>query len=214
MSHKTVNCPNCGAPVEYLWSAAVQTTCPFCKSILVRRDVNVEKVGEVGDLPLDSSPIQIGTEGMFEKKSFTVVGRIMYEYERGGWNEWHIVFNDGTSGWLSDAQAEYAVSFLCPAPGPLPPADQLQPGQTFNWLNHAYAVTVVTYANYRGVEGELPFEYWNKELVGFADLLTTDAHFATIDYSEAQPLLFLGQAIDFLDLRFKNLREFEGWANV
>ncbi len=212
MSHKTVNCPNCGAPVEYLWSAAVQTTCPFCKSILVRRDVNVEKVGEVADLPLDASPIQIGTEGIYEKKSFQVVGRILYEYERGGWNEWHLVFNDGTSGWLSDAQAEYAVSFQRNAPQALPPASSLEPGQMFNWFGRTYAVTVVTPATYRGVEGELPFEYWDKEEVPFADLLTTDARFATIDYSEEKPLLFIGEAIEYDDLHLKNVRQFQGWS--
>ena len=123
MSDKTANCPNCGAPVTFLWSSAVQTTCPFCKSILVRRDVDLEKVGVVADLPLDSSPIQIGTEGIFEKKAFVVVGRILYEYDRGGWNEWHLIFNDGTSGWLSDAQDEYAISFLRAAPAPLPAAN-------------------------------------------------------------------------------------------
>ena len=25
----------------------------------------------------------------------------------GAWNEWHLRFDDDTSGWLSDAQAEY-----------------------------------------------------------------------------------------------------------
>ena len=49
-----------------------------------------------------------------------VAGRIVYEYDDGGWNEWHLVFADGASGWLSDAQAEYAVSTLVTPPGPLP----------------------------------------------------------------------------------------------
>jgi hypothetical protein len=211
MPGKTANCPNCGAPVEFLWSAAIQTTCPFCKSVIVRRDVDLVKVGEMADLPPDASPIQIATEGIYQKKTFVVVGRILYEYERGGWNEWHIIFNDGTSGWLSDAQAEYAVSFLRNAPSALPPASGLQPGQTFNWFGHEYSVTVVTPAEYRGVEGELPFEYWNKQEVPFADLLTTDARFATIDYSDTNPILFIGEAVEYDDLHLKNVRIFEGW---
>jgi hypothetical protein len=104
MSSPAANCPNCGAPVKFLWSSAVQTTCEFCHSILVRTDVDLKKVGEVADLPPDASPIQIGTEGAYQNKSFVVVGRIIYEYEQGGWNEWHIVYNDGSSGWLADAQ--------------------------------------------------------------------------------------------------------------
>ena len=95
MSERVANCPNCGAPIKFLWSSAVQTTCEFCHSILVRRDVDLEKVGEVADRPPDSSPIRITAEGIYASKPFVVVGRILYEYEDGGWNEWHVVFNDG-----------------------------------------------------------------------------------------------------------------------
>ncbi len=211
MSQPVVNCPNCGAPVRFRWSSAVQTTCEFCRSILVRRDVNLERVGVVADLPPDSSPIQLGTEGIHRNKAFVVVGRILYEYERGGWNEWHVVFNDGGSGWLSDAQAEYAVSFLAPHQD-LPPAGQIRPGQQLLLNGVLHEVTVLTRARYRGVEGELPFEYWDKTETLFADLRTRDARFATIDYSEAEPLLFLGEAVSFDDLRLKNLRQFEGWS--
>ena len=45
----------------------------------------------------------------------------------------------------------------------------------------------------------------------FVDLETTDGRFATIDYSEAEPLLFLGETVEFEDLQLKNLRHFEGW---
>ena len=117
MSRPVGSCPNCGAPIEFLWSSAVQTVCAHCRSVLVRHDVDLRKVGEVADLPFDSSPIQIGTTGRFEGDAFTVTGRIVYEYEQGTWNEWHLAFADNTSGWLSDAQAEYAVSRLAPQPG-------------------------------------------------------------------------------------------------
>jgi hypothetical protein len=212
MSQPTANCPNCGAQIRFLWSRAIQTTCEFCRSILVRKDVNLEKVGKVADLPPDASPIQIGTEGQFRNKAFLVVGRILYEYEQGGWNEWHVVFNDGGSAWLSDAQAQYAVSVLAQAPTPLPSAGQVGRGMVFNWHGRSFEVTVVTRANYAGVQGELPFQYWDKSVVLFADLRTSDARFATIDYSEDPALLFLGESVEFEDLKLKNLRSFEGWS--
>ncbi len=192
--------------MQFRWPGAVQTTCEYCHSILVRRDLNLEKVGEVGDLPLEASPIQIGTEGVYRNKAFQVVGRIVYEYEGGGWNEWHIVFSDGASAWLSDAQLEYDISFLTPLPETLPPADQIARARQFLWSGARYEVTAVTRAHYRGVAGELPFEYWDKSDVLFADLRTADARFATIDYSEPTPLLFLGEAVEFDDLKLKNLR--------
>src|SRR5271167_1392165 len=150
----SANCPGCGAPVIFRWSSAVQTTCEFCHSILVRTDVDLKKVGVVADLPPDASPIQIGSEGVYQNKSFVVVGRIIYEYEQAGWNEWHVVYNDGSSGWLADAQLEYDLSRLAKPAEPLPP--MAHKGQAFQWQGKSYQVTSVTKARYKGVQGELP----------------------------------------------------------
>ena len=46
----------------------------------------------------------------------------------------------------------------------------------------------------------------------FADLRTSTGEFATIDYSEDPPLLFMGRPVEFDDLHFKNVRLFEGWT--
>ena len=212
MSARAAFCPNCGAPIHFRWSSAVQTTCEFCHSILVRTDVNLQKVGEVADLPPDSSPIQIGTEGAYNNKTFTVVGRIIYEYEAGSWNEWHLIYSDGTSGWLSDAQLDYDLSWLVhPAP-PLPADGTVQRGGQLTLQNRNFAVTSLTRAHYKGVQGELPFEYWDKADLTFADLRSTEGEFATIDYSEKPALLFMGRPAEFDELHLKNLREFEGWS--
>jgi hypothetical protein len=148
-----------------------------------------------------------------------VVGRIIYGYKQGGWNEWHVVYNDSSSGWLSDAQLEYDLSWLTPPPAPLPAASELYLGRPFQFKNRKFEITSITTARYKGVQGELPFEYWNKQDEVFADLRTTDSNletneyeFATIDYSENPPLLFLGRSAEFDELHFKNLREFEGWS--
>ena len=211
MTQPSGTCPNCGARIVFRWSSSVQTVCEYCKSILVRTDVDLQKVGQVADLPPDSSPIQIGTEGAYNHKSFVVIGRIIYEYELGHWNEWHFVMNDGTSGWLSDAQDEYAISF--PAPGrKVPEAHECGVGLRFSWDNVGYEITTITNAHYSGVQGELPFQYWDKEDVVFVDLRSQSAKFATIDYSDEKPALYLGELVEFDSLALKNLRSFEGWS--
>jgi hypothetical protein len=174
--------------------------------------VNLEAVGTVADLPEDPSPIQIGAEGTYRNKPFVVIGRILYEYEQGRWNEWHLIFTDSTSGWLSDASLEYAVSFNRPLPPNVPAAHDLPRGWTHQVDNIRLEVTSITRAHYAGVEGELPFEYWGKNDVIFADMRSADAQFATIDYSEQPPLLFVGEALEFEDLRLKNLKRIEGWS--
>ena len=187
----------------------MQTTCEACRSVIVRHDVDLETIGEVADLPPDSSPIQIGTEGTLDGRAFSVVGRIVYEYADGGWNEWHLVYGDGTSGWLSDAQLEYAVSSRVEPPRPLPAAGTVTLGFDYVWEGRALAVTSLTTARYKGVEGELPFEYWGKAQVLFADLRGHDATFGTIDYSDDDPSLFIGRFVSFDELHLRNVRTFE-----
>ncbi len=210
MTKPVSTCPNCGAKIVFQWPSSVQTVCEYCKSILVRTDVDLTKVGQVADLPPDSSPIQLNTEGRYGNYSFVVAGRILYEYEHGGWNEWHIIMNNGSSAWLSDAQNEYAISKPFAA-ADLPAATQAQVGQQCVWNGQPYTVSVITPANYRGVQGELPFQYWDKTVVTFVDLRSESNKFATLDYSDEQPTLYLGEFVEFDDLHLKNLRSFEGW---
>ena len=212
MSSPSANCPSCGAPVTFRWSSAVQTVCPFCHSILVRDDLNLKNVGKVADLPPDPSPIQLLTSGTYNNKKFDVIGRIIYEYEQGGWNEWHIVFSDGTSGWLSDAQLQYAVSFLVQGIA-VPAENQVTRGKHFNFSNIDFEVSTMTIATYKGVEGELPFPFYGKSNMLFADLRSTGDDFATLDYSdESAPMLFIGKTVPFEALKLQNLRQFEGWS--
>ena len=215
MTQPTATCPNCGAKIIFKWSSSVQTVCEYCNSVLVRSDVDLKKVGQVAARPPDISPIQLNTEGNYRNEAFVVIGRILYQYNQGGWNEWHLMMNDGTSGWLSDAQEEYAVSFAATGSTTgqkLPVESQLKIGQIYSWNGATYTVSVITQAHFRGVEGELPFQYWDKDDVTFADLRSSSRKFATLDYSDTEPALYLGELVEFDDLKLKNLRQFEGWS--
>jgi hypothetical protein len=211
MSQPAALCPSCGAPIVFHWSSSVQTTCAHCHSILIRTDLNLEKVGVVSDLPPDSSPIQLGTAGVYDNRAFTVAGRIVYDYDEGSWNEWHIVLSQRGSAWLSDAQSQYAVT-LPAQPGPLPALAAVHLGDRFTWNKVTFEATAITRARYRGVEGELPFEYWDKQAATFVDLRSPAGDFATLDYSGAEPVLYVGKMVDFDALRMKNIRAFEGWS--
>jgi hypothetical protein len=212
MSHPGSNCPQCGAKVEFRWSGAVQAVCEFCGSILVRSDLDLKKVGTVADWALeDASPIQINSEGVFDNKAFVVVGRIIYEWAQGGWSEWYLMFNDGSFGWLSDAQLEWAVTRQF-ASNEVPHTPvHMKPGKAFKFGKTDFEVSSVTKAHYKGVEGQLPFQYWDKTDVLFVDLRTHSREFATVDFSDPQPLLFIGRFVEFEELRLTNLRQFEGW---
>lgn len=206
MTRAVGNCPSCGAPVEFVSAASVQTTCRYCTSVLVRTDVDLRAVGVKASVPPSVSPIQLGTRGAYGGRRFTVVGRLVYAYERGRWNEWHLSYEDGGTGWLSDAQAEYALTELAPAER-LPAAGELKPGMDLSLAGARYTVGTLTTARYAGTEGELPFEKWSPGEMRFADLRSLGDRFATLDYSEDPPLLFTGRWVGFDDLKLSELRE-------
>jgi ribosomal protein L37AE/L43A len=210
MSRPVASCPSCGAPVQFRWSSAVQTVCGYCQSVLVRTGMDLRDVGRKSSPPPSVTPVQLGTRGVFDGRGFEVVGRIVYGYERGHWNEWHLAFDDGGSCWLSDALAEYAVTFAetGESAAQIPAASALRPGQPLRIAQREYVVGSVTSARYAGTEGELPFEYWDKTTLPFADLKGPEGdRFATLDYSEQPPLVFAGRYVDFEELKLSNLRE-------
>lgn len=216
MTRHAAECPNCGAPIVFSWSSAVQSVCEHCRSIVVRHDVDLTRVGVVADLPPDPSPIRIGTQGRYRDRAFNVVGRILYEYDEGFWNEWYLTFDGNTDGWLSDAQLEYAVTRAVEGAVRLPPAEDLQPDREVLILDRVYKVTTRTLARYRGVEGQLPFESWQRQDVLldslFVDLRTVDRDFATIDFSDGVPAIYVGEFVEFDELSLRDLKEFDGWA--
>ena len=105
----------------------------------------------------------------------------------------------------------WAISFHSTKVEQFPEENHLMVGAAHTADGVEYQVTARTRASYRGVEGDLPFAYWNKEQVLFVDFRTQDNRFATLDFSETPAILFLGQFVDFDELHLKNLRQFEGW---
>jgi hypothetical protein len=204
-------CPGCGAPVPFRWAQAVQATCPYCKGVLVRTDLDLTLVGRQADFPRTGSPIQLGTTGRWQGTRFEVVGRLAYQWARGRWNEWHCRLADGRSAWLADAQLEYAMTEAAPADTPVPVLPSLRVGSSCQWQGITYRVAGITEASYLGTEGELPFTSTGRTSARFVDLHDGTGRFATLDGSDDPPTLYLGEFVAFDDLALEGLREFEGW---
>lgn len=108
---KKYNCPSCGAEVVFTSNISVYAVCKYCTSMIVRHDMDVESIGKMAVLPEDSSPFQIGTEGIYAGVRFALIGRMKIGWSDGTWNEWFFVTDRGKKGWLAEAQGFYALSF-------------------------------------------------------------------------------------------------------
>lgn len=203
---KTGNCPTCGAQVTFRTVASIMAVCEYCRSTLIRRGADLENIGKMAELLEDASIVQLGTEGRYKGMHFAVIGRIQLQYEQGVWNEWHLLFDNGRSGWLSDASGDYTVTFLAKVTEPLPALADLTPGMTVTLSGEPFTVTDIEHGKCIAGAGELLFKVGAGFEAPSADLRSA-RNFASIDYSEETPLLFLGASADIAELHFTNLRD-------
>ncbi|MBI5211293.1 MAG: DUF4178 domain-containing protein [Elusimicrobia bacterium] len=204
-------CPSCGAPFSFKSAVSLLAVCSYCRSLLLRKDLDIENLGKVAQLMPDGSPLQLGCEGKHKGAPFGVIGRLQMRYPEGFWNEWHLSFIDGKLGWLGEAQGLYALSFKSSAGAALPAYGSLSVGGKVELAGKTFAVKDRREAEYIAAEGELPFRVPFGEKAPFADLAGPGREFATIDYSEDPPFLFLGEYVPFDELALTGLKEFEGW---
>jgi hypothetical protein len=227
---KRFACPSCGAEVAFKSNVSVYAVCPYCESMLVRTDVDVEAIGRMAALPDDMSPLQIGAEGRFEGEHFGVIGRLKVGWRDGMWNEWHILTDSGRRGWIAEAQGSWAVSFDVEGglQDPLrqtiaerlaPPAHgdastdarPVEPGFEIvldgTWLR---AVDVKD-ATCLGSEGELPFAAPKGRRTLNIDFVGREGQFATVEIDGETYRAFMGTYVDWEAFGFANLRPLEGW---
>jgi hypothetical protein len=208
---REVACPSCGAPVKFVSAQSLLAVCGYCRASLIRRDLDVEQVGTMAALLDDVTPLQLGAEGVWRGTHFAVVGRLQVRWTDGRWNEWYSVFDDGRGGWLGEAAGEFSVSFETEVAEPLPEWKSLTPGTRVTLGGVAYEVTDQREAEVIGGEGELPFRVDAGWKTATADLRTSGARFATLDYSEERPRLYTGEVVEFAELKLRGLRELDGW---
>ena len=201
----TASCPSCGAPVVFRSAGSVFAVCDYCQSTLIRHDQALEDIGKMAALVEDRSPLQLGSEGVYQGVHFALIGRIQIRYSQGLWNEWHLLFDDMRTGWLSEAGGVYVLSFLRHPGEALPAFDELQAGRKLMLGGQAWTVSNKETAECIAGQGELPFKVGAGYPLSAADL-RNGRHFATLDYSETPPLWFVGEAVDFAALQMRNLR--------
>lgn len=200
-------CPACGAPVGFLSSASVMAVCSYCQSTLLRAADSVRDIGKMSAVLADYSPIQIGTSGVYEDRAFSVVGRIQLQYEDGGWNEWHVLFDDGSTGWLADASGQYVFTVDAPAPADPPAFDTLQAGQYLQHADRDWIAADVRHARCVAGAGELPFQVGAGYGISAADFRSGE-HFMTLDWDgDASPRCYLGRAVTLDGLKCQLLRD-------
>ncbi len=203
----SVNCPTCGSPVSFRSEFSTHAVCGACDSLLVRQGAQVDQLGKVAELQPDGSPLRVGTQGVYLGTAFELIGRIQLSFGDGYWNEWHLLFSNGHTGWLGEAMGEYFINSLVKTDGGLPAARDLDAGEGLSLAGEAFVVTGKVTSSLVSYQGEIPFLVEPGAPFVTADLRSPSGKAATIDYSEQPPLLFMGEYLPFESFRFQGLTD-------
>ncbi len=204
-------CPSCGAEVKFESSISVFLVCRYCRSTLVRKDLNLEALGKMAELKDDATPLQIGTLGHF-KSAFVLIGRVSVSWDEGFWNEWYVRFSDGREAWLSEAQGLYMMSLRVENAIQAPKVNEIKLDSSIQIGKILYTVDDIKNVTYSFAEGELPFVAEQGFKGVSVDLLHGEDDFASISYGKNEDIdVFVGQYIEFEQFHFQNLRKIDGW---
>lgn len=178
----------------------------------------LRRIGVSAELFDDHSPLQIGAAGRHMGSAFQVVGRQQIGYAGGSWNEWHVLFDSGgsgtdgapqRSGWLSEDNGAYVMSFEAALSGAPPVLDALQPGQPVNLGGSAWSVASTVRAQVLAAEGELPRPpRGDGAEFTVVDLRNTAGEVGTLDGSDPARLSWsVGRSVRLVELQMSGLRE-------
>lgn len=211
MSPLQASCPACGAPVTFKTGSSIVVVCDFCHSAVARGDRRLEDLGKVAEIVETGSPLQVGLRGVYNGVGFELTGRAQLGHEAGGmWDEWYAAFANGAWGWLAEAQGRFYFTFQQAAGGQAlyPPFEYLQVGQPIAAIPGSLTLTVAEKGAARalGAQGEIPYRLVPGEEHRYADLSGPRGEFGTLDYSQPQPLIFLGREVTLAEIGLATAR--------
>jgi hypothetical protein len=176
--------------------------------MLVRDGPALRRIGTSAELFDDHSPLQLGAQGTRQGMAFTLVGRLQYGYDGGTWNEWHALFDNGRSAWLSEDNGAYVIAFDTPRPADAPTMDGLAAGQRVLADGRAWDCASVTRARLIAAQGELPSAPKLEGEFTVVDLRNSAGEVATLDDSNpANKAWSVGRSVALSELAMSGLKE-------
>ena len=212
-------CPQCGNELSFASPALPVKVCPTCRSLVLRKDQALERVGEAAVLPFDVSPVQIMTTGRWNGMGFTVLGRIRWGWAEGSWNEWLVLFDDNSQGWLGEAMGDFMLLREQPVDlwgdsslAKLVAGERPRIGDRVDLSGVTYSVTDIKTATVLASEGDLPFKASTDWSIESIDFRSTTSACASFQRDEEGASFYTGDALSLSDLNLKNLRAIDGWT--
>ena len=199
-------CPGCGAPVEFRSAQSTHAVCGYCQSTVVRNGDVLSRIGKMGELFDDHSPLQLFATGQYQKRNFTLIGRLQYKTAEGTWAEWNAMFDDGTTGWLAEDNGAYVFTQPSTQQQNMPPADRYVVGKQVGVNGKPFSVASNVSAALISAQGELPKLPPLGQAFQVVELRSASGEVISIDYTGTPPTVSQGTAVLLDDLSLKGLK--------
>ena len=193
--------------MEFRAAQSTHAVCGYCQSTVVRQGDVLSRIGKMGELFDDHSPLQLFATGTYEKRHFTLIGRLQYKTAEGTWAEWNALFDDGSCGWLAEDNGAYVFTQPDTLQRNMPPADRYVLGKQVGVNGKPFSVASNVSAMLISAQGELPKLPPLGQAFDVVELRSASGEVLSIDYTATPPVVSQGKAVLLDDLAFKGLKD-------
>jgi phage FluMu protein Com len=182
--------------VEFTAGSAQVVVCGHCNTVVARKGLNFEDHGKIGRIVPTDSPLQLGADGRYARQAYRIVGHLQKDHGAGPWDEWYVEFQDGRTGWISESEGTFHLSFDSGVEEGVALAD-LHPGERLHLRNRAWVVEERGHGKVVAAEGQLPSDVDPTQDSYYVDATGPKGAFLTLDFGTRShdPEVFIGQAL-------------------
>jgi hypothetical protein len=190
---ETHHCPQCGAPLRIRNRFVKAVTCEFCQNVSLFDGVRLDPTGRTASLANLRSPLYLDATGTIGSKSFRVVGRLVYEYGGGQWQEWFLDIGGEDRAWLIEDEGRLIWMQKRPVEN-VPPFESIQVGAVLDLANRRVTVNETGEATILSAEGQFGTQILPGEAIAYVDGAAGDEEVG-LEYGEREIEMFVGKPI-------------------
>ena len=166
---KKVNCPQCAAEHQLRDPSTVTFVCEYCENVVLWDQQGVSLSGKQSRLIEGFSRLYRGATGALKGERFEVLGRVRYSFGRGFWDEWYLMFENGTPLWITEDNHEFCQQEQIDNSPKLEDFENYEIRQEITLDGTSFLIQEKGMAICLGIEGFLPKNVLPNETYPFVD---------------------------------------------
>lgn len=195
---KTINCPQCGAPLPLYIAHAKLAQCGSCGSSIFIEDEAARLAGYSSVLAPEPSLITLNQSFGYAGKMYFPLGKIRYSYGRGFWEEWWIKDSLEHEYWLSVDEGDMVLERLVENSDAIELFKEPYIGQK---IDTEWIITEIGTGTCEGFSGTLPWNIRVGESYRYFHLSGYHAQLKTIEIDASGMRTYQGKWISPFDIK-------------